>query len=78
MIMRYKYGDKATFRQPSIDGDTVFFNGWAISKEGDKYFVTYISAGHGGKEKKFEISKNDYDDAKNEKIDLQALHRKRS
>jgi len=56
----YKYDKKFVAQKPQNKGTTVYFDGWAVTKEGDDFFVSYISSEHGGSEKKFKISEKDY------------------
>jgi len=60
----YKHERASLTNRPESDRDEIFFDGWAINIEESVCYVTYISSEHGGGEKKFIISKQDYGKAK--------------
>lgn len=73
MSKYYKYEKGVTVKKLSNGRDEIFFDGWSIKKDGNKYFTSYISSEHGGGERTFTISKKDYLEAKALNIGLLEL-----
>lgn len=51
-------------------------NAWKVYKEGDKYWFSFISGELQGDVKSYEISQNDYELARNQKIKFDDLYNK--
>lgn len=60
----YKYEKATCTKRPKGNPNEIFFDGWSIIKREGGYFVNYISSAHGGGEKTFGISEEDYSEAK--------------
>lgn len=62
------------YPQKPKDTENEFFkNGWSIKKDGDKFYMHYISGSLQGSMKIVEISKTDFNLAKEDKITFDEL-----
>lgn len=53
--------------------DEYFGEGWSIKKDGENYYLTYISGSLQGEIKKIEVSKDDFESARTGNIRLNDL-----
>lgn len=59
--------------KPNNTENEFFKNGWSISFENDKYLMKYISGSLQGEFKTIEISKEDFELAKNDELTFDEL-----
>ncbi len=64
-----KYPDKQNYNTD----DEYFGEGWSIKKDGENYYLTYISGSLQGELKKIKVSKDDFELAKTGNIGLNDL-----
>ena len=70
MSKHFKLGKEVLVQRPRGDENNIYFDGWAIKKAGNEYFLTYISSEHGGGERELVIDKKTFNNAKSGKIGL--------
>jgi hypothetical protein len=60
-------------QKPNNTENEFFKNGWSIKKENNKFYMNYISGSLQGNLKSIEISKSDFNLAKDDKITFDEL-----
>jgi len=69
----YKTKPREYPEKPNNTGHELFKKGWSVCIENDKYFLKYISGSLQGEFRKVEISKLDFELAKEDKINFDEL-----